>query len=92
MAYSYIQLLWSVTEETVGCDAPASGYSYSAIFEYLNALYPSNVPSNSNGDLEASCVFPAEAGHLYYVGGKTKQRSRMVIEKEDDQLKIINYL
>ena len=37
-----------------------------------------------------AAFFNVEAGHLYYVGGKTKQRPRLVIEKEEDQLKNVN--
>lgn len=36
-----------------------------------------------------SAFFSAEAGHLYSVDGNTKQRPRMVIQKQEDQLKII---
>eukprot|EP00731_Ephydatia_muelleri_P004213 Em0002g389a len=81
----------SVTGETVECDASASKYSYSAIFEYVtNALYPSDVSKEYKRGLQKrAAFFSVEAGHLYYVGGKTKQRPRMVIEKEEDQLKIV---
>ena len=37
----------------------------------------------------SKAICSAEAGHFYYVGGKTKQRPRMVIQKEGDQLKIV---
>ena len=81
----------SVTGETVECDASASKYSYSAIFEYVtNTLYPSDVSKEYKRGLQKrAAFFSVEAGHLYYVGGKTKQRPRMVIEKEEDQLKIV---
>ena len=64
---------------------------YSAIFEYVtNALYPSDVSKEyKRGLRKRAAFFSVEAGHLYYVGGKTKQRPRMVIEKEEDQLKIV---
>ena len=79
----------SVTGETVEYDASASKYSYSAIFEFVtNALYPSEVSKEYKRGLQKRAAF-FEAGHLYYVGGKTKQRPRMVIEKEEDQLKIV---
>ena len=71
--------------ETVECDASASKYSYSAIFEYVtNALYPSDVSKEyKRGLRKRAAFFSVEAGHLFYVGGKTKQRPRMVIEKEE---------
>ena len=49
----------SVTGETVECDASASKYSYSAIFEYLtNALYPSDVSKEyKRGDFERDLRF-----------------------------------
>ena len=84
----------SVTGETVECDASASKYSNSAIFEYVtNALYPSDVSKEYKRGLRkrahSAAFFSAEVGHLYYVGGKTKQRQRMVIEKEEDQLNVV---
>ncbi|KAL5502338.1 hypothetical protein EMCRGX_G009091 [Ephydatia muelleri] len=81
----------SVTGETVECDASSSKYSYSTFFEYVtNALYPSDVSKEyKRGLRKRAAFFSVEAGHLYYVGGKNKQRPRMVIEKEEDQLKIV---
>ncbi|KAL5491658.1 hypothetical protein EMCRGX_G016990 [Ephydatia muelleri] len=58
----------SVTGETVECDASASKYSYSAIFEYVtNALYPSDVSKEyKRGLRKRAAFFSVEAGHLYY--------------------------
>ena len=81
----------SVTGETVECDKSVAKYSCSAIFEYFtNVLYPSDVSKEYKRGLQKrAAFFSVEAGHLYYVGVKTKQRPRMVIEKEEDQLKIV---
>ena len=61
---------------------------HSAIFEYVtNAL-----KEYKRGLRKRAAFFSAEAGHLYYVGSKSrkaKQRPRIVIEKEEVQLKIV---
>ena len=53
-------------------------------------LYPSDVSKEyKRGLRKRAAFFSVEAGQLYNVGGKTKQRPRMVIEKEEDQLKMV---
>ena len=64
----------------IECDASASKYSYIALICHKCALYPSDVSKKYKRVLRkrAACVFSAEADHLYHVGGKTKQRPRIV--------------
>ena len=55
----------SVIGETVDCDASASKYSYSAIFEYVtNALYPSGVSKEYKQGLRKRAAFFSVSGTI----------------------------
>lgn len=66
-------------------------YSFATIRDYLTSgVYPEGFDKPAKHGLrKRSKFFVVDAGHLHYIGGKVKKKPRLVVENEDDQVKLI---
>ncbi len=72
-------------------DATVSTYSYTEIRNYvIDQKYPPGKDKEyKRGLRKHSKFFTVEGDRLYYIGGKKKQKPRLVFEREEEQKKII---
>ena len=66
-------------------------HTYSDIATYLTSgTYPVDADRALKRSLRKRCAyFTMDAGHLHYIGGKVKQRPRLVVQSEEEQLRLI---
>lgn len=65
-------------------------HSYTDIAKYLTSgTYPAGADKALKCSLRKRCTyFTMDAGHLHYIGGKVKERPRLV-QSEKEQLRLI---
>ena len=66
-------------------------HSYTDIANYLTSgMYPMGADKAIKRSLGKRCrYFTIYAGHLHYIGGKVKQQPRLVVQREEEQLRLI---
>ena len=72
----------------------SSSYSFADLKHYLvEGLYPDGADKQAKlGLRKRSKFFVVQAGHLHYIGGKVKKQPRLVVQGEEEQLKLIKTL
>ena len=66
-------------------------YTYDDVAAYLTSgTYPPGADKALKRSLrKRSAYFTMDAGHLHYIGGKGKHRPRLVVQSEEEQLRLI---
>ena len=66
-------------------------YQHSEVKNYLRSgSYPEGADKRYKSGLwKRSKVFVLEGGHLHYVGGKDKKKLRLVVQSEEEQLRLV---
>ena len=71
--------------------ATESIHSFVDITNYLKSgVYPAGADKASKRSLrKRAAYFTMDAGLLHYIGGKVKQRPRLVVQSEEERLRLI---
>ena len=66
-------------------------YQHSEVENYLRSgSYPEDADKRYKSGLrKRSKFFVLEGGHLHYVGGKDKKKPRLVVQSEEEQLRLV---